>query len=270
MADPKIDPNLTIFLNYDFANQDNHNMQLGVYKDASGEKHLGLFDKVSKNFMYENVGDYFPEQAQTSLKKTVKFVQEHQDLWYKQYPQSKVQLETQMAWLERKVTERNHTKKLAKNINYQNPAQWKLNIEIMLPKTNDAELKIQTRSVSKQFAFDRLTTNDEVLQKCQKAWNSHYVINIHCPRCGDHATVLKLSKMFSHSTIGNQYKNFQIAQKATEVFISTDKITEDQTIIIRAEQLKEKALTDHLKNDHEAPPALSHWVNRPNPYGNTH
>ncbi len=254
MADPNIHNSLEVFLNYDFDHQRYHTQRLGVVKRDDGTSYLMCLSKKDNKKQKEF-------DSSLSLKKVVAFVKNHQDTWLKEATKQYPKLEYQLAWLERKVKERNQAP-LKKDITYTNPAKCTLNVKIILNKAFEEkdQKKIKTTEWSKSYTFDRLCTHKAIYDTCTKAINASYVLTINCTseKCKSktHKIRIKSSQLFGNFTF---LKNSVTPdQNSTKLFHPIENPASEVTVSLEATSGDNKLLNRLIQTLHQAAKKSAH------------
>jgi hypothetical protein len=254
MADPNVHSSLNVFLNYDFDHQIDHANRLGVAKREDGTSYLVSLSKTDKQALKEI-------KASLSLKKVVEFILNHQNIWLQEIKDQRPKLEYQLAWLERKVQERNQAP-LKRDINYQNPARLTLNIKIVFPKAfnEEQQKQILTKEWTQQYTFDRLATQKNIYKLCNQAIKGNFVLKMTCSseNCKNtHKIRIIATQLFKKfSLLGDSP-----TKDSHELFFPIEKEGNEATLSIEASQGQESLLSKLVKALHESAKATNNSSN---------
>lgn len=249
MADPSHYSSLDVFLDFDFTSQHAPVKYLGVAKSEDHDPYLIALDKHDKQTKKKH-------HATLALKNVVRFVLKHYDSWMQECGERLPRLEHQLAWLERKVKERN-IEPLKRDIDFKNPARWKLNVKIIFAEAFDAHC--QELLISKYFQstipFDRLTPQKTIHDICWRITQQELPLKVKCMLnkcCVLHTLQVCPAELFTYFI----YEHESLSKESSAPFLSDEEPGEHQTLTIEAKTGNTALLLDLIQNLHQSTRAL--------------
>lgn len=250
MAEPSVISSLNVFLNFDFAHQDDPALYLGVAKNQEGLPYLITLSKHDKQVKKEC-------NASLSLKNVVRFILRHQEALFQESGHRQHRLEYQLAWLERKIKQRND-EPLKREVVFENPSRWKLIVKIIFP--NAFEEKCQQLILSKNFQmhipFDRLTTQKYIHDKIWSIVRQDFQLKVKCTLnkcCVIHNIQVNASDLFRSFVYGHESLN----KEPYEPFLSLDQPGDNEALEIKGLEGDNDLLKTLIQGLHQTTRVLS-------------